>query len=299
MGRNMFVAATMWLPIFVLCADLLTTGSAHAAQYSVDGFVLGERISPTNPNYQSYTCKQSNDFAEAIRCERTQLKIGRAGNITVSSTLIHAQDGTAIYIMTNAFPVSLSKAVVQNEITALSTEINEKPTKVEWLPKNAAAPTAVVVTWGQVELDEIDYDAASDDSQDKSPHLGELIDCLGNLKRSGQEGLPIYRIRGGPGYVYAASFGATARGNRHYVAVNGSQLAERLFALSLADVLKKDQALAADDYHLWPEVAVLTRRLSLDTSPDFANASLDKVFAKFQGRKLQSHVWSVLPGGPI
>ena len=117
MGRNMFVAATMWLPIFVLCADLLTTGSAHAAQYSVDGFVLGERISPTNPNYQSYTCKQSDDFDEAIRCERTQVKSGRAGNITVSSTLIHAQDGTAIYIMTNAFPVSLSKAVVQNEIT--------------------------------------------------------------------------------------------------------------------------------------------------------------------------------------
>ena len=83
------------------------------------------------------------------------------------------------------------------------------------------------------------------------------------------------------------------------MAVDGSQLAERLFALSLADVLKKDQALAADDYHLWPEVAVLTRRLSLDTSPDIANASLDKVFAKFQRKKLQSHVWSVLPGGPI
>jgi tetratricopeptide (TPR) repeat protein len=299
MGLNMAIAARFWPPVFVLCADLLTIGSAPAAQYSVDGFVLGERVSPTNPNYQSYTCKQSGDFDEAVRCERTQVKSGKAGNITVFSTLIHAQDGTAIYIMTNAFPVSLSKAVVQNEITTLSTEINEKPAKVEWLPKDAAAPTAVVVTWGQVQLDEIDYDATSDGSQDKSPHLGELIDCLGNLKRSAQDGLPIYRIHGGPGYVYSASFGTAARGNRHYVVVDGSQLAVRLFALSLTDVLKKDQALAPNDYHLWPEVAVLTRRLSLDTSPDVANASLDKVFAKFQRKKLQSHVWSVLPGGPI
>jgi tetratricopeptide (TPR) repeat protein len=295
----MVITARTWLPAFASCAALLTLASAHAGQYSVDGFALGERISPTYPNYQSYACKRSDDFDEAIRCERTQTKSGRAGNVTVSSALIQAQDGSAIYIMVNASPVSLSKDVVQNEIATLSTEINEKPAKIEWLPKDAAAPTAVVVTWGQLLLDEIDGEAAAEISDGKSPHLGVLVDSLGDLKRSAKENLPIYRIRGGSGYVYAASFGTAARGNRHYVAADGAQLRERLYTRSLADIVKEDQSLAADDYHLWPAVAALTRQFSLDTSPDAANAAMDKVFARFQRKKLQSRIWSVLPGGPI
>ena len=111
--------------------------------------------------------------------------------------------------------------------------------------------------------------------------------------------LPIYRVFGGAGYIYAASFGTATRGNRHYVAANGAQLGAQLFARSLADIVAKDQTLAADDYHLWPDVAALTRRFSLETSPDIANAALDKVFARFQKKKMWSHVWSVLPSGPI
>ena len=293
------ITARMWLPVLALLADGLTIGAANAAPYSVEGFVLGDRISATNSNYRTYACKQSDDLDEAVSCERTEVKSGRAGNITVSSTLIHTRDGTAIYIMANAFPVSLTKAIVQNEIATLSTEVNEKPAKVEWLPKDAPGPTAVVVTWGQVELEEIDDRAVFDISQGKRLDLGPLINSVGNLKRSAQDHLPIYRIRGGAGYVYSASFGTAARGNRHYVAANGAQLLERMFALSVSDVLKRDQSLAADDFHLWPEVAELTRRLSLETSPDIANASLDKAFTRFQNKKLKSHVWSVLPGGPI
>ena len=65
----MAIAASTRAPAFALCAGLLTVGAAHAGQYSLDGFVLGERIAPTNPNYQTYTCKPSEDFDEAIRCE--------------------------------------------------------------------------------------------------------------------------------------------------------------------------------------------------------------------------------------
>lgn len=199
------ITARMWLPVLALLADGLTIGAANAAPYSVEGFVLGDRISATNSNYRTYTCKQSDDLDEAVSCERTEVKSGRAGNITVSSTLIHTRDGTAIYIMANAFPVSLTKAIVQNEIATLSTEINEKPAKVEWLPKDAPAPAAVVVTWGQVELEEIDDRAVFDISQGKRLDLGPLINSVGNLKRSAQDHLPIYRIRGGAGYVYSAS----------------------------------------------------------------------------------------------
>ena len=201
--------------------------------------------------------------------------------------------------MTNAFPVSITKAIVQNEIATLSTEINEMPAKVEWPPKDAPNPTAVVATWGGVGLDAVDYDATIDSGKEKRPHFGELVDALGDPKRSAQERLPIYRVFGGAGYIYAASFGTATRGNRHYVAANGAQLGAQLFARSLADIVAKDQMLAADDYHLWPDVAALTRRFSHETSPDIANAALDRIFARFQKKKMWSHVWSVLPSGPI
>ena len=67
-------------------------------------------------------------------------------------------------------------------------------------------PPRFVVTWGQVRLDAVDHDAATGSAQDKSLHLGELVDALGDPRCAAQERLPIYRIVGGAGYIYAANF---------------------------------------------------------------------------------------------
>ena len=61
------ITARMWLPVLALLADGLTIGAANAAPYSVEGFVLGDRISATNSNYRTYTCKQSDDLDEAVQ----------------------------------------------------------------------------------------------------------------------------------------------------------------------------------------------------------------------------------------
>jgi tetratricopeptide (TPR) repeat protein len=289
--------AKAWPSIFVFLA---TTLSAHAGNYAVDGFTLGDRVSPNSPNYQSYSCKQSDELAEALRCERTQQTRANGGNVTISNTLIHAQDGTAIYVMSNAVPVSLNRSAAQNDINGLSRDINEQPRKVVWFPENNANPTSVIAVWGAVKLVEVTGEALFDISQNKDPHLGVLVDTLGDLKRSADgSDSPIYRITGGPGFVYAANFDGKSPGHRHYVAADGTQLAMRQFQASLENVLQRDQSLAGDDYSLWPEVAIAARRLTLDTSPQAATALLDKVFDKFSSKKLYSHVWPVLPGGPI
>src|SRR5262249_31097822 len=53
----------------------------------------------------------------------------------------------------------------------------------------------------------------------KGPRKGLLIDFLGNFARSAKEGLAIYRIDGGPGFIWAASFDQKERGTLRLAAI--------------------------------------------------------------------------------
>jgi hypothetical protein len=56
-----------------------------------------------------------------------------------------------------------------------------------------------------------------------SLHDGLLIDFLGDVARSANEGLSIYRIDGGPGFLWAASFDQNGRGNLRLSAIDASK----------------------------------------------------------------------------
>jgi tetratricopeptide (TPR) repeat protein len=289
----------LWLPTLMSFAGFLAAASAHAAQYVVDDFTLGAPVDTASPNYRSYNCKPSDEIADAVRCERQQQRKGPTGKVDVSSTLIHAKDGTALYAMVNVAPVALSKKIVQREIEDLSKTIDAKPTKVMWIPEDSSDPTSVIAIWGPVTLEELGYDELSQVEAGEDPRAGILVDTVGDLPHSAKEYLPVYRLVGGPGYVYSASFGAGGKGHRHYVAVNAAELAVGQFQHSLRAVLEKDRSQGSNDYRLWPDVAVITRNLARDTSPDTANRALDKIFDEYPSSKLRSHVWSIVPLGTV
>jgi tetratricopeptide (TPR) repeat protein len=284
--------------LVALFGVLLTPAPSHAAQYVVDGFTLGDQVLSSNPNYQSYNCRPSDQFADATQCDRVQNKKGKAGPISVSSKLIHAQDGAAIYAMVNAAPVTLSTAIVQKEIQDLSRVIGAAPETVSWFTQDPKAPTSVIATWGDVKLEELQGGWLTA-ARSGDPDLGMTVYPLGDPSQSYQYNLPIYRIGGGPGYVYSASFDATGQGHRQYVAIDALQLAIRHFRMSLRPILLKDQSLANDDYRLWPDVASITRILARNTSPKIANEQLDELCNAYHSQKLRSHVWSILPLGAI
>jgi tetratricopeptide (TPR) repeat protein len=299
----------LWLLTLMLLFELSAMTSAGAAQYVIEGFSLGERAFD-NPAYRSYSCKPSDDFAGLTWCQRTKQR--SATNSVLSSTIMHnTGNGTAVYLMANVAPITISRKIIQSEIDELSREINQRPAMVKLLPERQGLPTSLVALWGEIKLEELKSEAIAIVAAGNSPKVGVLVDTLGDLQRSAKEGLPVYRITGGPGYLYSASFDRNGHGHRHYVAANASQLlpaeASRAdtppevseFELEMEETLKKDQSLAADDYRLWPKVAEITRRLARKTSPKVANDALDKVFAKFASKKLYSHVWSILPGGAI
>ena len=289
----------LWLTVLIFISLLPSAGTALAAQYVVDGFALGDGAGRSNPNYQSYSCRPSNGFADALRCERTQEMRGSAGRLTVFHTLIHANNGTAMYVMANASPVMLNKAIVEAEIEGLSKVIGQRPAQIKWAPADGPGRSAVIAVWGQATLEEIQGDDLDTIASGKSPHHGVLIDYFGDLQASARSGPAVFRITGGPGYLYSASFDAQGRGHRHYVAIDADSTSDRECQLSLRAAIQKDQPLASDDYRLWPEVASAVRKLTRDTSPTIANGVVDRVFAELHSTKLRSHVWSILPAGAI
>src|SRR5262249_47271711 len=60
----------------------------------------------------------------------------------------------------------------------------------------------------------------------KNPKKGLLIDYLRNFARSAKEGLPIYRVDGGPGFIWATSFDQKGRGTLRLAAVEVSRFSQ-------------------------------------------------------------------------
>src|SRR5262249_45878065 len=84
-----------------------------------------------------------------------------------------------------------------------------------------------IATWGKVTLESLDSSAVNQLFEGRNVREGILIDFIGNFTDSARRGLPIYRVTGGPGFVWAASFNSKGRGTLRNFAIDP-------FALSTA-----------------------------------------------------------------
>ena len=157
----------------------------------------------------------------------------------------------------------------------------------------------MIAQWGQIKLEVMTTSASDDVGAGKFPAMDAIVDTLGDVQRSVKAGMQVYRILGGTGYIYSASFDKKVPGHRQYIAVNGNEVAIRQYRADLPALLAKDQNSGPNDFQLWPQVADLTRRLARGVSPKTANEALDKAFEKIPSKKYRSHVWAFLPGGAI
>jgi hypothetical protein len=202
---------------------LVFVAPARAEPYVVEGIKLGAAINTAAPGYRSFKCAPSEQFEGYTRCQRTKPSV----RATLSSTIIHASDGTAIYLAAKLAPVAMDRNAAQREIEELSREMKEQPRHVEWVPARAGSPAAVIAWWGRIELRQLKRAEVQDAADGYASGL--LIDPLGDSPRAAKAGLPIYRIAGAAGYVYAASFAATpetggdAPGRAHHGEASGAR----------------------------------------------------------------------------
>jgi hypothetical protein len=204
---------------------LILPTAAISAQYSLNGYALGGRVQFNSANYKSYKCDESS-FESLIECNRTRNQNTSLGTSTISDILIHSKDGTAVYLMASLSLLALDENLVRKEINNLSKDFGQQPTMFNWLPEKAGTPKSVIVTWGDLELRPLypeDYGSPDDiTSSDNIDPIwpGLFLDPLGDRERSRKAGLPIYRITGGPAFIYSASFDETGRGHRRLDAID-------------------------------------------------------------------------------
>ena len=92
-------------------------------------------------------------------------------------------------------------------------------------PAEGVDGTAVIAQWGQIELEPLNADDLADLASGKDVIQGLRVDYLGDFVRSAKLGLPVYRIAGGAGYLWAASSDQKGRGHLRLVASDASAYA--------------------------------------------------------------------------
>jgi hypothetical protein len=189
----MFLRFRRLLQTLIVASALSSVGVSEAAQYSVNGFVLGQQIQTTGANYRAYSCEPSDDFDGYKWCQRTEK---RNSGAILSSALLHARDGIAVYLMANIASVPVDRAAIENEVGQLSKELNAQPKKIEWLPKQNDGTTAVIVLWGRIDLQRLKFEdyQLENLSTEKDLGPGLLVDYLGDSVRSAKAGLPYIKF---------------------------------------------------------------------------------------------------------
>ena len=194
------------------------------AKYVVDGISLGARVSFKSSDYQEYQCRPSEQFEGVTWCNKQRVEEEARGSYRSSYTIAHSRDGTIYYFNQFLEPAFFNAGEVDNEIERLSGKFGEPTTQRIDMPRGLADVDGLIATWGRVTLESLDSTAINEWVAGRSPPKGILIDFIGNFSNSARWGLPIYRVSGGPGFVWAASFDPQGRGTLRFFAIDPGAL---------------------------------------------------------------------------
>jgi hypothetical protein len=189
--------------------------------YSVAGVPLGSRVQLDSADYREYKCSPSEQFAGHTWCQKTRQEKDRRGSLSITYSLLHSQDGTVFYVNRFQEPAFFGPNEVDAAIRQYSSRIGEKA-EIKRLPRQQGRPEGTLATWGKVVLEPLDSDSISTLAGGKSPKVGYLVDFIGNFAWSAKEGLPIYRVSGGAGFLWVASFDQKGRGTLRLTAIDPS-----------------------------------------------------------------------------
>src|SRR6516225_10836474 len=189
--------------------------------YSVDGLALGAKIPFGSAAYRQYRCIRSEKFEGFVWCTKTNDNREARGPFKAWFSMLHAQNGVAVYVNRYQEPVHWGANEIPEDIQRYSKKIGEQPHIVQ-LPTRAGAPRGTIATWGKVVLEPITGDELRALAEGKPLGEGIALDFIGDFARSARLGLPVYRIAGGAGFVWAGSYDERGRGTLRFSAVDAS-----------------------------------------------------------------------------
>jgi hypothetical protein len=91
------------------------------------------------------------------------------------------------------------------------------------MPQREGLPNAVIAIWGTIQLEPLRPEEISVVASGGSyPWI--LVSFLGDLRRSAKAGVPVYRLAGGAGFLWAATFDQNGKGVLRYLAIDASKI---------------------------------------------------------------------------
>jgi hypothetical protein len=195
--------------------------SAQTDPYNVDGLTLGSKVAYGTLAYQHYQCGPSQKFEGFVWCTKPISDKEARGRFKAWFSILHAQDGGIAYVNRYQEPAYWDANEVADDIQRYSRKIGEEPHVIQ-LPARPGLPKGTLATWGKVVLEPIVGDELRLLAGDKPLKKGIAIDFIGNFTRSARQGLPIYRLTGGAGFVWVASYDESGRGTLRFSAVDAS-----------------------------------------------------------------------------
>ena len=191
-----------------------------ASRYVVDGLSLGGHVKSGNQASRSYQCGPSDKFSGLIWCHEEHTTPDN--EVMRSHSILQSQDGTAYYINSYFQPAFFDPNDIQNEIDRMSSEFGQQARIVQ-MSQREGLPSAVMAIWGAIQLEPLSPDEISVVASGGSPP-GILVGFLGDEERSAKAGVPVYRLAGGAGFLWVATFDHNGRGVLQYLAIDDSKI---------------------------------------------------------------------------
>src|SRR5262249_42225790 len=213
-------AAAVLTATAILAHRALIDHAIAATAYAVDGLAVATQLNFNSASYRDYKCNRSDQFEGLTWCQKTRAEKGRGSRTTVYS-LLHSKDGKISYINRSQESASFNPSESELAIERYSRELGESARLLK-APHRSGVANGVIAVWGQITLEPLDKDSIKLLADGKNPRKGLLIDYLRDFTRSAKEGLPVYRIVGGPGLIWAASFDQKGRATLRLAAVDVS-----------------------------------------------------------------------------
>jgi len=203
--------------------DIAQSGNAAAkTKYVVEGLAVGSPLKADSAASRDYKCSPSEQFEALTWCQKTRADRTKRGPFTANYSVLHGERGNVVYVNRRQEPSFLDRSEADKEIKEYARKLGSEA-RITRMP-HRGTNDGIIALWGEVTLEPLDADSIKVLAEGKSPKKGLLVDFLGNFARSAKEGLPVYRISGGAGFLWAASFDQGGRGALRVAAVDASAL---------------------------------------------------------------------------
>ena len=194
---------------------------ASQGPYAIAGVGLGDYLDDKEV-LATLKCAPSEVFHAAQWCQRNTREVGPKGPFVETLAFLRSDDGKTNYSAKIVDPAYLAPDDVENEITRLSRAFGQAT--VLRMPPRPDLPHCVIASWGGVVLAPLDSESVQALAQGTNPKVGFIVDFIGDFKRSAQQGLPLYVLKGTSGLIWNARLDDSGKGVLRISAIDASKL---------------------------------------------------------------------------